>query len=92
MSIIISILVKTLDPKCIYLFGSRATDNYNEYSDFDIAVEGSKGSFRKMRKVKQLLDEKLGIYSCDLIKLEKSGADFKALVQKQGKVIYEERD
>lgn len=83
------VVVDGVKPKRIYLFGSRATGKSNERSDFDIAIEGSKASFREIRKVKEELDNVLGIYSFDLVELEKTTADFQNLVKDQGKIIYE---
>ena len=84
-----NILIDNLEPVRIYLFGSRATGTNKEYSDFDIAVEGITSTFREMRKTKEKLDEMLGIYSCDLIELEKTSDDFSTLVKTKGKLIYE---
>lgn len=83
------VVIDILQPERIYLFGSRATGKNKEYSDFDIAIEGSNASFREMRKAKEKLDEVLGIYTCDIIELEKAGDDFQDLVKEQGKVVYE---
>jgi len=83
------VLVDAVDPERIYLFGSRASGKNNQYSDFDIAIEGSKVSFRALRKAKETLDEVLGIYSCDLVTLEKTAADFQDLVREEGKILYE---
>lgn len=89
LDMIREVLVDELRPRRIYLFGSRATGRNNRYSDFDIAIEGSKASFRALRKAKETLDEGLGIYSCDIVTLEKTTADFQDLVREQGKILYE---
>ncbi len=39
----------------------------------------------------QKVDDTLGIYSCDLIEMEKVRADFKALIRRNGKIIYERK-
>lgn len=83
------ILLQMLRPKRIYLFGSRASGTNKEYSDFDIAIEGNKGTFRDIRRTKQKIDEALGIYSCDLTELEKVSRDFEELIREKGKIIYE---
>jgi predicted nucleotidyltransferase len=83
------ILVERVNPQRICLFGSRAKGTETAHSDFDIAIEGSVASFREMRKVEEQLDRILGIYSCDIVELEKTSDDFRALVKQQGKLIYE---
>ena|GEM_PF-277181 len=83
------VLVNKLHPVRIYLFGSRAAGNHNAHSDFDIAIEGSEVSFRALRRAKETIDEVLGIYSCDVVTLEKTSRDFQDLVREQGKILYE---
>jgi predicted nucleotidyltransferase len=83
-------IIKTaLHPKKILLFGSRAIGRGKKYSDFDIAVEGAEMDIRKERLIKEALDQKLGIFSVDLIDLDHVDADFRELVLKTGKVLYE---
>ncbi|MBI4684863.1 MAG: nucleotidyltransferase domain-containing protein [Nitrospirae bacterium] len=79
-----------LHPKKILLFGSRATGRDKSYSDFDIAVEGVEINIRKERLVKEALDRRLGIFTVDLIYLDSADKDFKDLVLKTGKVLYEQ--
>jgi len=86
---IIRVLRDSVNPARIYLFGSRAMGKSKGHSDFDIAIEGSKLTIRELRRIKERLDDTLGIYSCDLIEMEKVGSDFKALIRRNGKVIYE---
>lgn len=89
---LINIIVDTvnafLHPKRIILFGSRATGKDKEYSDFDIAVEGVDMNIRSERRLKEALDEMLGIFTVDVINLDRVDSDFKRLVLEKGKVIY----
>jgi len=50
LTVIKNILLEWLEPERILLFGSRATGNHTQHSDFDIAVEGAKATFRELRK------------------------------------------
>ncbi len=86
---IVKIILDHLAPKKIILFGSRADGKGKEYSDFDIAVEGIEMNIREERLLKEALDRKLGIYTIDLINLDKVDKEFKTLVVSKGKVIYE---
>jgi predicted nucleotidyltransferase len=89
LSMIKDIVVKAVDPKCIYLFGSRAAGKNKFYSDFDIALKGANGSFRIMRKLKEKLDEALGIHSVDMVHMEQASDEFRELIEEKGKIIYE---
>ena len=89
ISKIIRVLRDSVNPSRIYLFGSRAAGKSKEYSDFDIAIEGNTETFRELRRAKEKLDEALGVYSCDLIELGKVSPNFKDLIRRNGKIIYE---
>ncbi|MBI3814677.1 MAG: nucleotidyltransferase domain-containing protein [Nitrospinae bacterium] len=85
---IVDVVNAYLHPKRIILFGSRVTGKDKEYSDFDIAVEGAEIDIRSERRLKETLDEKLGIFTVDVINLDKVDKDFKVLVLEKGRVIY----
>lgn len=86
---IVNILVDRHSPRRIWLFGSRATGNNKDYSDYDIAIEGRNIPFRMLRITEEKIDEVLGIYSCDLVELGKVSSKFSELVKERGKIIYE---
>jgi predicted nucleotidyltransferase len=85
---IVKIIRDYLHPKKIILFGSRADNSDREYSDFDIAVEIEEMDIRKERLLKEALDNELGIYSVDLLDLNKADEEFKNLILEKGSVIY----
>lgn len=87
---IVAILRETLHPARILLFGSRSKGEARPYSDFDIAVAGADLDLRKERVVKEKLDEGLGIYTVDVIDLDRVEEDFRDLVLRTGRVLYEE--
>lgn len=84
---IVNVLVEHLNPKHIWLFGSRAGTDFTDRSDFDIAIEGHEQNHRKLRQAHDKLDEVLGIYQCDLIEYDKVSEEFKTIIRK-GKLIY----
>ncbi len=90
---IITEIVRTitdyLHPGRIILFGSRARGKGQRYSDFDIAVERAEMDHRTERRLKEALDDKLGIFIIDLINLDKVDPEFKALILQHSKVVYE---
>ena len=74
----------------IILFGSRARELNKPFSDIDLAIEGGKElSFREFRKLKEKLDEISGIYSVDVIFLNKVEPDFQKVILQTGRVLYE---
>lgn len=86
---IVEALVSYLKPERIILFGSRAKKGGHGYSDFDIAVTGVDMDIRTERTIKEILDEKMKIYSVDLINLDNADHEFRNIVYKTGKVLYE---
>ena len=89
LNIITSVLLKWLQPKRIWLFGSRSSGENKPWSDFDIAIEEHRGDFRSFRKAREELDLKLGIHSADVIDLDNADPEFKILIYEKGEMIYE---
>src|SRR5690554_5464462 len=83
------ILIAQLQPNRIWLFGSRAEGKNRISSDYDLAFEGGSSSFRDLRKAKEMISGSIGIYSCDIVDLDKVSNDFKELIKSKGKVIHE---
>jgi predicted nucleotidyltransferase len=88
---IVSIITAYLRPKRIFLFGSRALGKGKRYSDFDVALEGVAMTHRKERELKDALDARLGIFTVDLVCLDKVDAEFRVLILEEGREIYEQR-
>lgn len=83
-------LAEKLNPSKIILFGSRAKNKNQKFSDIDICLVGAnKPDHSSLRKIKEQIDEILGIYSYDLIFWEEIDEDFKRIINNTGKVIYD---
>lgn len=87
---IIKILVKDLKPKRLIIFGSRGKGTSSFNSDYDIAIESEKINLNKKRIIKDKIDDVIGLYKIDLVYLNEVDNDFRDIVIKTGKVIYEE--
>ncbi|MCE5329511.1 nucleotidyltransferase domain-containing protein [bacterium] len=79
---LILLLKNELNPEKILLLGSRAKSNKPSNSDFDLAVKGNKINFR---------DEIGGLYSIDLIFMDSMEENFKNIILKTGKILYERK-
>ncbi len=64
----------------IYLFGSRATENFQRYSDIDILIESDLDLKDDLIKLKEIIEESNLIYKVDLIEAKKVNL-------KKGKII-----
>jgi len=89
LSKIVSLLKEDLKPRMILLFGSRAGKKYNPGSDFDIALDGKKVDVREMRELKEKLEEITGLYKVDIIFLESVDKEFRDIILRRGKILYE---
>ena len=86
---IVSLLRKDIGPDRILLFGSRAGGKHKPGSDFDIALDGKKISVRKMRELREKLEKVSGLHKVDIIFLESVDKEFKDIVLRRGKILYE---
>ncbi len=67
---VVQILVKTLDPGKVILFGSRGKGTAAHGSDFDIAVDRAKPSFKKEQIMDGDIQAIAGLYKIDIIYLD----------------------
>jgi len=88
---IIQILCQYLAPKQIILFGSRGKGNAHTGSDFDFAVDSKRPSIEKETKISEAIEHISGLHDVDLIYLSEVNKDFREIILKTGKVIYERR-
>jgi len=86
---IVSLLRQDIGPDRILLFGSRAEGRHGPGSDFDIALDGKKISVRKMRELREKLEEVSGLYKVDIIFLGSIDKEFKDMILRRGKILYE---
>lgn len=86
---ITNLIVSTLHPKRVLLFGSRARNDMHPRSDFDFAVEG-KVSPQKWDKLLALLEKNnITLLPIDLVQLETASSPLKNRILKEGIVVYE---
>ncbi|MES0341832.1 MAG: nucleotidyltransferase domain-containing protein [Candidatus Humimicrobiaceae bacterium] len=86
---IVSLIRKDIGPDRMLLFGSRAEGRHGPGSDFDIALDGKKISVRKMRELREKLEEVSGLHKVDIIFLESVDKEFKDIILRKGKILYE---
>lgn len=88
----LGIIKRYINPGKIILFGSRVKGNNSQGSDFDFAVDSVKPQLKIRRKIFEEIDKKCGLYNIDVVYLKSVDEDFKNLILKQGKVVYERRN
>ncbi|MBF0537263.1 MAG: nucleotidyltransferase domain-containing protein [Nitrospirae bacterium] len=90
IEVIVETILSFVRPVRIIVFGSRVSGKGHEYSDYDIAIEGVKLDLRTSRLIREMLDVRAGIYTIDLVELDRADDDFRELVRQGGIVIYED--
>jgi predicted nucleotidyltransferase len=85
---IISTIVNSCNPEKIVLFGSRAKGTNTIHSDIDIAIYGSKLSFREKRKLKEKVNEVSGIYTVDVVFIEDVDDILRKIIEQHGVVLW----
>lgn len=88
---VILLLQKTLRPKRIILFGSRAKGSHTRHADFDFALDASRPDISTEREIREKMEGIGGLYKFDLVFLDSIEEDFKRIIIETGKVIYEKR-
>jgi predicted nucleotidyltransferase len=88
---IVSLLVESIDPQRVILFGSHAAGTASKGSDIDLAVEGVfVPSIRQERHLKEMIDKVAGLLSVDLIFLDAMrDEEMKRVIKETGVVVYE---
>ena len=72
----------------IYLFGSRATDQYQDASDFDIGVLASKDISRELGIARELLEDSTIPFTVDLVDLGAASEEFARRVEQEGILLW----
>ncbi len=86
------VLRKFLNPPRIIIFGSRAKGNNGGHSDFDFAVDCPRPSISIERQMNEQVEKISGLYGVDIVYLGSVDKDFRQIILKTGRPIYERRD
>lgn len=86
---VIEVILIYSRPEKIILFGSRATGDYKERSDIDIAVIDPEITQRQIRKIREEIDEIRTLHTIDIVWLHRVSEEFRKEILSTGKVIYD---
>jgi len=88
---IVDLIVKYKKPEKIVIFGSRATDDFDDTSDIDIAIFGKDWTDKDINIVKHSLDESIkSPLKFDVLNFYNITKDsLKKDILKKGEVIYD---
>ena len=88
---IVGLILKYKKPEKIVIFGSRASDNFEDTSDIDIAIIGKDWTNKDINIIKYNLDEFIKTpLKFDLLNFHKIGkTKLKENILREGRVIYD---
>lgn len=89
---VVNVLAETLKSPKIIMFGSRAKGDNGRHSDFDFAVSGKRPPIDVERQIKEKIEKASGLYGIDIVYLDSVDKDFKEIILRTGKVVYDERN
>lgn len=87
----VEILKKKLKPAKVILFGSRAKSAKSSHADFDFAVDCKKPGISMQREINEEIEGISGLYKVDIVYMPSVDKEFKDIIIKTGKVVYERR-
>lgn len=87
----VEILKKHLNPSKIILFGSRAKTHNDTHADFDFAIDVKRPPISKERKISEEIETIRGLYKVDIVYIPTVDKDFREIILKTGKILYERR-
>ena len=85
----VEIIKKYVNPLRIILFGSRAKGNNAKHADFDFAVECRKPQISIQQEINEEIEKISGLYKVDIVYMPSVDKEFKEIILKTGRVIYE---
>ena len=88
----IAVLKKYLNPPKIILFGSRAKGVNGKYADFDLAVDCSRPKISMQRQINTQIEQISGLYKVDIVYMRSVDTEFREVIRKTGRVVYERGD
>ena len=86
----IQLISERLQPKTIWLFGSRVKGTARRGADFDLAVDLKKPSPGKVAELHDELDKASGLYRIDVVFAKDVDPNFFKLIQETGEKVYED--
>ena len=88
----VKVIKKYLPRVRVIVFGSRAGKNFRENSDLDLALDwGKPVPSYLMEQIREELDELPTLVSFDLVDLNAVSEEFKNLILRTGRIVYDER-
>lgn len=86
---IVDTIIQHIKPKQIILFGSRARDDAQSRSDYDIAIDDNELTPAKLAQIRADLETLPTLLSIDLVWMSRAAETLRQRILNEGKTLYE---
>ncbi len=86
---IVDTIIQHIKPKQIILFGSRARDDAQARSDYDIAINDDELTPAKLARIRAEMEIVPTLLSIDVIWMNRAAETLRKRILNEGKILYE---
>ena len=88
---IVNAIIKRVKPRRIILFGSRARDDAQARSDYDIAIDDDELTLAKLAQIRADMEIVPTLLSIDVVWMNRAAETLRKRILNEGKILYEQQ-
>lgn len=88
---IVDTIIQHIKPKRIILFGSRARDEAQARSDYDIAIDDDELTLAKLARIRADMEIVPTLLAIDVVWMNRAAETLRQLILDEGKTLYEQQ-
>lgn len=88
---IVDVIVRRIRPQRIILFGSRARDDANPRSDYDVAIDDERLTPVVLAQIRASIETIPTLLHIDVVGMNRISAAFRQRILNSGRVLYEQQ-
>lgn len=88
---IVDTIIQHIKPKRIILFGSRARDEAQTRSDYDIAIDDDELTLAKLARIRADMEIVPTLLAIDVVWMNRAAETLRQLILDEGKTLYEQQ-
>jgi len=88
---IVDAIIQHIKPKQIILFGSRARDDAQARSDYDIAIDDDELTLAKLAQIRADMEIVPTLLSIDVVWMNRAAETLRKRILNEGKILYEQQ-
>jgi len=88
---IVDAIVRRIWPQRIILFGSRAREDANERSDYDLAIDCAELTPAQLAQIREDMEKVPTLREIEVVWLNRASKVLRQRIQDEGKILYEKK-